>query len=319
MSSRYFLVLGYDHVSPATDAGRIFAIIFGLVGIPLMFITAANIGKFLSEMVTNGYIEYVRIKRYLYNRIKRIKNINSTFVIDNEEHDFLRAKLPILAYFFIILSYCSLGGLFFSNYEQGSSWTFISGLFFSFNTITTIGLGNVSVDSVPYALFIIVYCIVGLAVITMCVDLASAQLKKLFTKLHYFGRTFRGARSTVMNMGDDIKELIRLIAALKSGKSKAQVTLDDLKFFIEYDRSVARAYEPKGSKFFKYMDDEDYFWDKFGGPRQRSEQTLHVMALARNERGEYCANFSEKLDISAARSPSVISANIQQKNQAVMV
>jgi hypothetical protein len=30
---------GYDHVTPTTDAGRLFTVFFGLVGIPLMFIT----------------------------------------------------------------------------------------------------------------------------------------------------------------------------------------------------------------------------------------------------------------------------------------
>lgn len=43
--------LGYDHVTPTTDPGRIFTVFFGLIGIPLMFITAADIGKFLSEIV----------------------------------------------------------------------------------------------------------------------------------------------------------------------------------------------------------------------------------------------------------------------------
>lgn len=42
---------GYDHVTPTTDPGRVFTVFFGLLGIPLMFITAADIGKFLSEIV----------------------------------------------------------------------------------------------------------------------------------------------------------------------------------------------------------------------------------------------------------------------------
>ena len=32
-----------------TNGGKIFAVAFALIGIPLMFITAADIGKFLSE------------------------------------------------------------------------------------------------------------------------------------------------------------------------------------------------------------------------------------------------------------------------------
>uniref|UniRef100_A0A183DDU9 Ion_trans_2 domain-containing protein n=1 Tax=Gongylonema pulchrum TaxID=637853 RepID=A0A183DDU9_9BILA len=40
---------GYGEVSVDTDLGKVFAVAFALVGIPLMFITAADIGKFLSE------------------------------------------------------------------------------------------------------------------------------------------------------------------------------------------------------------------------------------------------------------------------------
>jgi hypothetical protein len=43
---------GYDHLTPSTNAGRIFTVFYGLLGIPLMFITAADIGKFLSDLVS---------------------------------------------------------------------------------------------------------------------------------------------------------------------------------------------------------------------------------------------------------------------------
>jgi hypothetical protein len=32
---------GYDHLTPSTDAGRIFTVFYGLLGIPLMFITVS--------------------------------------------------------------------------------------------------------------------------------------------------------------------------------------------------------------------------------------------------------------------------------------
>ncbi|KAK6034380.1 hypothetical protein COOONC_28113 [Cooperia oncophora] len=50
-SRQYAKKTSYDHVTPTTDPGRIFTVFFGLIGIPLMFITAADIGKFLSEIV----------------------------------------------------------------------------------------------------------------------------------------------------------------------------------------------------------------------------------------------------------------------------
>lgn len=62
---------------------------------------------------------------------------------------------------------------------------------------------------------IVFYVIIGLAVITASLDLCSATLKRTFTKLHYFGRKIRGARKGFANMSDDIREAMKIIAALK--------------------------------------------------------------------------------------------------------
>ena len=49
--------------------------------------------------------------------------------------------------------------------------------FFCFNTITTIGVGDIRVHNVLYLSSTITYAVVGLSVITMCIDLASGQIK----------------------------------------------------------------------------------------------------------------------------------------------
>lgn len=41
------------------------------------------------------------------------------------------------------------------------------------------------------------------------------RFQRTFTKLHYFGRKIRGARRGFANMSDDIREAMRIIAALK--------------------------------------------------------------------------------------------------------
>uniref|UniRef100_A0A915EI55 Potassium channel domain-containing protein n=1 Tax=Ditylenchus dipsaci TaxID=166011 RepID=A0A915EI55_9BILA len=94
-------------------------------------------------------------------------------------------------------------------------WSFIHGLFFSFNTITTIGLGNICVRSKLYLALTVFYVIIGLAVITASLDLCSSTLKRTFTKLHYFGRKIRGARRGFANVSDDIREAMKIVAALK--------------------------------------------------------------------------------------------------------
>lgn len=187
------------------------------------------------------------------------------FGLDGEHEQ--RVELPIVAYFTLILGYCAIGGLLFNSFENGPVWSFIHGFFFSFNTITTIGLGNIMVRNMMYLGLIVIYCIVGLAVITMCVDLASAQLKMLFTKLHYFGRKIRGARSQFfMAMSDDIKEAIRLIAALKKSRfSKDNITLEDIKKFLEIELQYKnQPFVPSNIHFIQWVDEDEAISERSG-------------------------------------------------------
>lgn len=68
------MILGYDHVTPSTDPGRIFTVFFGLVGIPLMFITAADIGKFLSEVVIRSYGKLLELFTWIGSVIDAIRD-----------------------------------------------------------------------------------------------------------------------------------------------------------------------------------------------------------------------------------------------------
>lgn len=54
---------GYGNLVPTTTSGRIACIIFALFGIPLLLVTIADIGKFLSEFLSFLYRSYRAFKR----------------------------------------------------------------------------------------------------------------------------------------------------------------------------------------------------------------------------------------------------------------
>lgn len=66
--------IGYDHLTPSTDAGRIFTVFYGLLGIPLMFITAADIGKFLSDLVIRFYGRLLAVITWVASVLDAIKD-----------------------------------------------------------------------------------------------------------------------------------------------------------------------------------------------------------------------------------------------------
>ncbi|KAI1694914.1 ion channel domain-containing protein [Ditylenchus destructor] len=274
---------GYDHLTATTDAGRIFTMLYGLLGIPLMFITAADIGKFLSGWVIRTYcmilnfsrwisalikhyfidvdeeedrLEEMRRLRERRRRIRRLAQMGDEEALEMEEEE-EKVQLPIVSYFALVVGYCTIGSLLFNSWERGDIWSFIHGVFFSFNTITTISLGNICVNNKFYLLLVICYVIIGLAVITASLDLCSSTLKRTFTKLHYFGRKIRGAKKDLRNVGDDIREAMKIMIALKRTRpGRERITLEDLKRFLEaQEKFIGKPYVPYNIHIFKWIEE----------------------------------------------------------------
>lgn len=68
-------------MTPSTNAGRIFTVFYGLLGIPLMFITAADIGKFLSDLVIRFYGRLLAITTWIASILDAIKD----YLVENDD------------------------------------------------------------------------------------------------------------------------------------------------------------------------------------------------------------------------------------------
>ena len=74
-------------------------------------------------------------------------------------------------------------------------------------------LGDIVVTDYLFLSLLVAFVIVGLAVVTMCVDLASPHLKNYFAKIHYFGRAKR-----FLGMSEELREIVALLGVLKRKK-----------------------------------------------------------------------------------------------------
>ncbi|KAH7724510.1 uncoordinated protein 58 [Aphelenchoides avenae] len=249
---RYSVSLGYGEVSVDTDTGKIFSVIFALVGIPLMFITAADIGKFLSETLLTFVKNWGRMTRRVkgfflrvlcHQKYVRRKSLNSSngpmdqidIALGIEGLPEEKLWFPIGAYVACICLYCSVGSLMFINWER--KWSFIHAFHFGFNLIVTVGLGDIVVTDYVFLSLIVAFVIVGLSVVTMCVDLASTHLKAYFTRIHYFGRAKR-----FLGMSEELKEIVALLGAMRK-KKEGKVTWNELRDFLDNELRD-RPFEP---------------------------------------------------------------------------
>jgi hypothetical protein len=127
-----------------------------------------------------------------------------------------------------------MGAAMFINWE--SHWSFIHAFHFGFNLIVTVGLGDLVVRDYVFLSLIVAFVIVGkcpihvilfhligLSVVTMCVDLASTHLKAYFTRIHYFGRAKR-----FLGMSEELKEIVALLSAMRRKKG-GKVTWNDVR------------------------------------------------------------------------------------------
>ena len=147
---------GYGHSTPQTDSGKIFCMVYALIGIPLCIIMFQSVGERLNTLIT-----------FLMRQLKKC------FRMKNEE----------VSQTNVIIVTMNLSGLFltggawaFSHYEN---WSYINSFYYSFITLTTIGFGdfvalqknNVLQQKPHYVTFSIIFILFGLIVISALMNL----------------------------------------------------------------------------------------------------------------------------------------------------
>uniref|UniRef100_A0AAF5PVW1 Potassium channel domain-containing protein n=1 Tax=Wuchereria bancrofti TaxID=6293 RepID=A0AAF5PVW1_WUCBA len=225
--------IGYGNITPKTFAGQMFCIFFAAFGVPLTLLIIADLGKFISRIIFACNDRFNNeIKRLLRKRFKMIicyhksskllyeendnneingqknnddKQINGTdakseMSDDNEQSS---RTLALLVLFFI---YVIAGSLLLSSYEP--EMPFFTAIYFSFITLTSIGLGDIVPQRRTYMAITILYITVGLALSTIAIEIAADTLKKL----HYFRRQFKNVGNIEIWFGGKrltVRQIIR--------------------------------------------------------------------------------------------------------------
>ncbi|VDL70653.1 unnamed protein product [Nippostrongylus brasiliensis] len=238
-------VVRYGNLVPVTWHGRMFCIAYALLGVPLILITVADIGKFLSENIIWLYSRYSKARKqcqrqsYAALPTKDKSNREGEQLMQGLEQ---YISIPVALIVMILLGYMAIGAVLLGSWEN---WQFFSGFYFSFITMTTVGFGDIVPLNREFYLLDLCYIIIGLAITTMCIDLVGIQYIR---KIHYFGRAIKDARFALVNVGGKmvhVPDLMRYASVLqqKYGHKKQQDTV-----------IVKGAYAPKDINKIRFID-----------------------------------------------------------------
>lgn len=183
--------IGYGYVAPSTFGGRLFGVIYCLIGIPLTLVTVANVAKFLSETIF--FLHYELWNKCLEWKRKRKGEVEADpaqpmFGDDENEEEILdRVRLvrfPPLTVFLFVFVYGCIAAWVVRYWE---TWTYVESLYFIFISILTVGFGDIRPS--PGNIWVtLAFVVVGVILTTMCMDVVGRMYLK---EIHYLGRKLK--------------------------------------------------------------------------------------------------------------------------------
>ncbi|CAJ0608565.1 unnamed protein product [Cylicocyclus nassatus] len=286
---------GYAYAVPVTPFGQLLAIIYGLIGIPIMVLAAVDIGRFLSHIVLELYSKYQAMLSSLKCRtkisartatvLKKKKSRQRSKPPSVEEHEMEdrvegaeeesieekppnAKRLPLSINASILLVFCMMGGVTYI--AAGGKATFLEAFFVTFNLVANLTMSEMPSDlnHVLTLIYIFVFVTFGVAVLSMCAELAALELKDIFLKIHYFGRKIKfKRRHKKEQMEVEVKELLKIIEEIRRRyPEKEHITsLDILQYMNEEapkpvviaERRDTIAFQPQTMEILKFADEQD--------------------------------------------------------------
>ncbi|KAI6171145.1 Potassium channel subfamily K member 18 [Aphelenchoides bicaudatus] len=199
-----YTTIGYGDIVARTMAGRIFTIFYAIVGIPLV-ITVLNIwGSGLFSLMQTTWLKYfVRSANLIKSKATRSKKKQNIQVLDSDneesedgEESFIhpsdihsqtsaqkseveQPKLPLKLAVFVIALWVLLCTVVFMFFQR---WDFFTAFYFCSVSLTTVGLGDVTVDH-KVAVINFVLIMVGLSVVSMSINVIQLHIEAVFARI----------------------------------------------------------------------------------------------------------------------------------------
>uniref|UniRef100_A0A0N5A459 Potassium channel subfamily K member 1 n=1 Tax=Parastrongyloides trichosuri TaxID=131310 RepID=A0A0N5A459_PARTI len=170
--------IGYGNLAPTSKESQIFTMIYGAIGIPLFLITIADLGRFFKTAIF--FILQVVFKR----EIKK-----------TDDQRLLREIGEVILVALLFLGFIATGSAILPLWE--SDLSYFQSVYFSYMSLTTIGLGDIVPRRMDFLLPTLVYITIGFWLTTALVE----QLADVFRLVHYYGRHVSNVKGITVWLG----------------------------------------------------------------------------------------------------------------------
>ncbi|CAH1118685.1 unnamed protein product [Phaedon cochleariae] len=159
--------IGYGSVSPRTAWGKLAAVLYALVGVPLMLLYLSAAGDALAR----GF-------RRLYGRLRGAPASRKPCRCADA------VRVPVVLCLAIVLAYICSGAVLFHRLEN---WSLLEGSYFCFTSLGTIGFGDLLPGQNAEEISLCAcsaYILTGMALVAMCFSLVQDEVLSV---LRYLG------------------------------------------------------------------------------------------------------------------------------------
>jgi len=202
--------IGYGNFAAETRAGRIFCLLFGIIGIPFMLSVLADVGSLMAEGLE---VAWKTNKKRLVKIAQKLHIIKTKEKEDEEQlTDVVSLEqnlLKVLGALLVMTIFFAAGAALFTIWEE---WSFFDAFYFCFVTMTTIGFGDMTPsisggdeqrEKTTYMMVCTIYILAGLAFTSTIIELVRRQYAESWRKM----QELRAQIQAQMKLADTLKKL----------------------------------------------------------------------------------------------------------------
>ncbi|CAJ0560402.1 unnamed protein product, partial [Mesorhabditis spiculigera] len=168
-----YTTIGYGNITAKTRLGRLAAMVYAVIGIPLMLMILHKLGRSCLNVLDKFWDYCLRAFDFIFCTAYSYRQKNS-------DQDRI-TEMPLILAIGVAFGYMFFCAAIFLYFEE--DWDYFKSFYFFFCSLTTIGYGDVTPTNSEDMFTIFFFILIGLSLVSMCINVIQLKLEKLFEEM----------------------------------------------------------------------------------------------------------------------------------------